>query len=553
MKRHLKRIGWVALTVACIWLWGIVTDSADLREELLRLHVVGASNSEEDQAVKLQVRDAVLQSLEEGLQDMTDPKEAYDYVARMLPKVEEAANRCLAAAGFSETVQVSLTEEAFPTREYDTFSLPAGVNMTLLWEEYCAKCHAEGAAPYMYTQFCEKYRQWARVTKATMRIQHKPGDTMEVDWAGAALDIHDPVTSEVRKAYLFVAVLPCSCFTYAEACDDMKLENWISCHVHAYAYFGGVTRLLVPDNLKTGITKNTRYETVLNRSYQEMAAYYGTAIVPARVRHPQDKSHAEGGVRFASTWILAALRSRKFFTVEEAQSAVTEKLEELNDRDFKKRPGSRREAYLEEEKEFMQPLPGEPYEPAIWSPDLKVGNDYLVSDGMNKYSVPYDLIGEKVNLRLTPNTVEVFFRGSRVAIHVRSKAFRREPVVKPEHMPLEHRAYLSYNEKEFSDWANMIGHSTAAVVKYFLGGREPEQGYKYCASMTKLCDRYGSVRLENACKRLLSFSNTPSIRTLSTILKNGQDKAQGQKPHKEPVQHGITRGADYFRKGGGSR
>ena len=128
--------------------------------------------------------------------------------------------------------------------------------------------------------------------------------------------------------------------------------------------------------------------------------------------------------------------------------------------------------------------------------------------------------------------MEVFFRGSRVAIHVRSKAFRREPVVKPEHMPLEHRAYLSYNEKEFSDWANTVGHSTAAVVKYFLGGKEPEQGYKYCASMTKLCDRYGPVRLENACKRLLSFSNTPSIRTLSTILKNGQDKAQEQKPQK---------------------
>ena len=308
-----------------------------------------------------------------------------------------------------------------------------GVNLTMLWEEYCAKCQSEGNVPYMYTQYCEKYRQWARVTKATMRIQHKPGDTMEVDWAGATLDIHDPVTGEVSKAYLFVAVLPCSCFTYAEACDDMKLENWINCHVHAYNYFGGVTRLLVPDNLKTGIAKNTRSETILNRTYQEMSEYYNTAIVPARVRHPRDKSHAEGGVKFASTWILAALRNRKLFSMEEARAAVEEKLEELNDRSFRKRPGSRREAYLAEEKEFMRPVPGEPYEPAIWSPDLKVGNDYLVSDGLNKYSVPYDLIGEKVNLRLTPNTVEVFFRGSRVAVHVRSKVFLREPVVKKEH------------------------------------------------------------------------------------------------------------------------
>lgn len=430
-----------------------------------------------------------------------------------------------------------------------------GVNLTMLWEEYYEKCHAEGSVPYMYTQYCEKYRQWARVTKATMRIQHKPGDSMEVDWAGATLDIHDPVTGEVSKAYLFVAVLPCSCFTYAEACDDMKLENWIICHVHAYNYFGGVTRLLVPDNLKTGITKNTRYETVLNRTYQEMAEHYNTAIVPARVRHPQDKSHAEGGVKFASTWILAALRDRKFFDLEEAQAAVAEKLEELNDRSFKKRPGSRLEAYLEEEKEFMRPLPSEPYEPAIWSPDLKVGNDYLVSDGLNKYSVPYDLIGEKVNLRLTPHTVEIFFRGSRVAVHARSKVFRRDPVVKPEHMPVEHRMYLGYNEKEFNDWANTVGPNTTAVVKYFLSnGKEPEQGYKSCASLTKLSVRYGPVRFENACQRLLSFSSTPSIRTLSTILKNGQDRVQPQsEPKKEPVQHGITRGADYFRRGGGSR
>ena len=157
-----------------------------------------------------------------------------------------------------------------------------GVNLTMLWEEYCIKCQPEGNVPYMYTQYCEKYRQWARVTKATMRIQHKPGDTMEVDWADATLDIHDPVTGDVSKAYLFVAVLPCSCFTYAEACDDMKLENWINCHVHAYNYFGGVTRLLVPDNLKTGIAKNTRSKTILNRTYQEMSEYYNTAIVPAR-------------------------------------------------------------------------------------------------------------------------------------------------------------------------------------------------------------------------------------------------------------------------------
>ena len=432
-----------------------------------------------------------------------------------------------------------------------------GVNLTLLWTEYCRRCENKGTTPYMYTQFCEKYRQWARITKATMRIQHKPGDAMQVDWAGNTLDIYDPVTGDISKAYLFVAVLPCSCYAYAEACNDMKLENWLLCHTHAYRSFGGVTRLLIPDNLKTGVSKNTRYETVLNRSYQELAEHYDTAIVPARVEHPKDKPLAEGTVKFASTWILAALRDQRFFSIREAQEAVSEKLEELNARPFRKREGCRRSAYLSEEQEFMKPLPTAAYELAVWSPDLTVGHDYLVSDGMNKYSVPFDLIGEKVNLRLTQNTVEVFYRGARVAMHTRHRKALRDPVVKPEHMTPEHKKYLNYNEAEFTAWGSSVGEQTAAVVRYFLtSGKETEQGYKACASMTKLADRYGTARLENACERLLAFTSTPSIRTLSTILKNGQDKVSVPKEPEAPradTQHGITRGAAYFRRGGGSK
>ena len=239
-----------------------------------------------------------------------------------------------------------------------------GVTLTLLWDEYCRKVRSTGGVPYMYTQFCEKYRRWARVTKATMRITHKPGDAMQVDWAGDPLFITDSVTGELTPAYIFVAVLPCSWYTYAEACDDMKQENWLLCHVHAYAYFGGVTRLLIPDNAKTATITNNRYEVVLNRSYQEMAEHYGTAIVPARVRKPDDKAAVEGSVRFVSTWITAALRDRKFFSIAEAKAAVQEKLEELNLRPFKKpRTGCRLSAYEQEEKDFMQPLPTHAYEP----------------------------------------------------------------------------------------------------------------------------------------------------------------------------------------------
>ena len=428
-----------------------------------------------------------------------------------------------------------------------------GVTMTLLWEEYCSKCHAEGRTPYMSTQFGEKYRKWARMTKATMRIQHKPGDAMEVDWAGDTIPVFDPVTGEESAAYLFIAVLPCSCFIYAEACSDMKTENWLLCHVHAYRYFGGVARLLIPDNCKTATTSNTRYDTILNRSYSELAEHYGTAIVPARVRKPKDKSHAEGSVRFAETWIIAALRDQKFFSVAEVKAAVSEKLEELNSREFKQRKGCRRSAYLEEEKEFMLPLPANEFEPAVWSV-AKVTNDYLVSDGQNKYSVPCNLIGERVDIRITQNIVEVFYHGSRVASHLRLQTVQHDPIVKPEHMPPEHRKYLNYNADSFMEWASSIGDATSKVIRCFLtSGKAPEQGYKACASLMKLERRYNAQRLENACNRVLEFSSTPSVRNISSILKNVHDRLSVSKhePYpSEPNSYGITRGVAYFRKGG---
>lgn len=427
-----------------------------------------------------------------------------------------------------------------------------GVNLTLLWSEYCSECNANGHVPYMYSQFCDKYRYWARLTKATMRINHKPGDVMQVDWAGTTIKYQDSITGEEYKAYVFAAVLPCSCYAYVEACDDMKITNWLLCHIHAYRYFGGVTRLLIPDNLKTGVVKNTRYETILNRSYEELAGYYDTAIVPARVRHPKDKSLAEGTVKFVTTWIIAALRNRRFFSIQEVKNAVAEKLEELNHSQFKKREGCRFTAYSDEEQAFMKPLPLTSFEPAVWSTAM-VPLDYLISDGKNKYSVPFDLMGEQVDIRLTNATVEVYYHGARVASHPRSAVILRNPVIQPQHMPAEHRKYLAYNRDDFTSWANDIGSGTAKVVTYFLcAGREPEQGYKSCASLTKLNDKYGHQRLENACRKVLEYTSQPSIRMISTMLKNGQDKvgADASDCELRPVRHGITRGAAYFRKGG---
>lgn len=431
-----------------------------------------------------------------------------------------------------------------------------GVNLTLLHAEYTNQCLVEGTVPYKYTQFCEKYRRWAKVTKATMRIQHKPGDKMEVDWAGDTLLIHEPLTGEVYKGYLFVSALPCSFYIFADLCEDMQQENWLYCHINAYNYYGGVTRLLIPDNLKTGVIKNTKYDTVMNVSYQELAEYYDTAIVPSRVESPNDKSHAEGSVKYAETWILASLRDRKFYSFEEARAAVAEKVDELNEREIRSRKGwTRRRAFLEEEAPYLKPLPKVPYEPAIWLPEQNVGYDYLVSDGINKYSVPFDLIGKDVSLRTTRNLVEVYFQGDRMAVHERKSTPQRYPIIKSEHMPAEHLAYLKYTKEDFAAWGRQIGPNTEKTVEYFLeSGKEPEQGFKFCASLQKLAKRYSEGRLEAACEKLFSYTGKPDIRTLSSMLKNGQDKIQKPKAEQKTLSTGITRGADYYRnlKGGAS-
>ena len=300
----------------------------------------------------------------------------------------------------------------------------------------------------------------------------------------------------------------------------MRSENWLLCHVHAYENFGGVSRLTIPDNLRTGALKNTCLETILKRSYSELADHYGTAIVPARVRCPQDKSHAEGSVSYASTWILAALRNETFFPLADAKESVAEKLEELNGFPFKKRAGNRRDVYIHEEKEFMQPHPVNPYEPSLWS-DQTVLLDYTVTEGLNKYSVPYDLIGESVSVRMTRDTVEVFFHGNRVAVHPREVSRKRDPVVITSHMPENHRQYLAYTKDDFQSWASAIGSNTERVVRFFLeSGKAPEQGFKSCISLKKYADRYKAERSEEACRQILLITGHPSIRGIHVLLKS---------------------------------
>ena len=435
---------------------------------------------------------------------------------------------------------------------YNELAKP-GVTLSLLWAEYCAKCEAEHTIPYQHTQFNEKYHAYAASKKATLRIKRKPGETMEVDWIGDTLKVYDSANCCEIPAYIFVAVLPCSLYGYAEAFPDMKSNHWIEAHVHAYSFFGGVTRILVPDNLKTGVIKNTRTELILNRSYHEMAEHYGTAIIPARPVKPKDKPNAEGTVKVLETWTLAALRNRKFFTFQELNKAIHKKLKEFNAKPFQKKKGSRLSAFLEEERDFLVPLPASPYETAVWS-TATIQPDYLITVGNCKYSVPYEFIGKKVDIRAAENSIEVFYHGDRIASHVR-KMYAPEPIYLPEHMPENHRKFLEYNTESFLHWGKSMGHSTYLVIKHFLFMHKVEQqGYKSCASLMKLADRYGTDRLENACTKALSYTPNPSLKNISTILKNGQDKVvltseSARVSNKESLKYGITSGASYYKGG----
>ncbi len=281
-----------------------------------------------------------------------------------------------------------------------------GVTLFLLWEEYKVR-HPEGC---MYSQFCAKYREYRKQNSVYMRKVYKAGEQMLVDWAGLTMKYNGGGGTE-KTAYVFVAVLPASSMLYAQPLADMKMESWIEGHVNAFEYFGGVPRLLVPDNAKTAVTKANRYEAELNKTYKEMAGHYGCAIVPARPYSPTDKAPAETGVQIVERRIIAKLRHTKFFSLEELGEAFRAELEALNDRPFQKQAGSRRSVFLSTEQHELMRLPARRYEYARFK-QAKAGFDYHVAlDKEHYYSVPYQFAGREVHIRSTSRTVEVFCEG----------------------------------------------------------------------------------------------------------------------------------------------
>jgi len=430
--------------------------------------------------------------------------------------------------------------------------LKNGVNKKLLWTEYMEECRMNNETPLMYSQFCYYIQQDEQKRRATMHISRKPGEQVEVDWAGDSTQIIDPDTGEITEAYIFVGVMTYSQYTYVEAFINEKRQAWITAHVHMYEYFGGVAKILVPDNCKTAVTRTGGwYNQQVNAVYRELAEHYNTAIIPARVRKPKDKPNVESSVGNISTWITAALRNEQFFSLSELNWAIKNKLREFNEKLFQKKEGSRRSLFFEEELPLLIPLPATRYELAEWKQATVQFNYHISVDGM-LYSVPYEYIKRKVDVRITDTTIEVFYNHNRICSHRRLRGRKGQYSTTMEHMPEDHQQYIEWNGDRFRKWAERIGHSTYQVVDAILTSKQVEQQtYRSCMGLLKLGDKHSVERLEAACKKALSYTAAPSYKSIKNILTTGQDKLlqpEQVEPEFTSNKFGITRGADYYRR-----
>ena len=416
-----------------------------------------------------------------------------------------------------------------------------GVTLKLLWQEYLQ----EQPDGYSYTQFLRRYKAWLGEPEVTMRQHYKAGEKMFVDFAGQTMDIVDPLTGEVTPAQIFVAVLGYSNYIFPYALQSQGLADWIDAHNRALRYFGGVPEIVVPDNLKSGVKSPCRYEPDINPTYQEWAEHNGVAVIPARVRKPRDKAKGEAAVQIVEREVLAPLRNRRFFSVEELNQAMAELREKVNTRPMAKPGQSRREIFDKQEREALRGLPEAEYEPAAWK-RAKVHLDYHVEVDQHYYSVPYRLAGKRVEVRVGRRVVEVFHEGRRVATHRRTGQRYRHTTI-PEHMPRSHQEISGWTPAYFQSWAGRIGTATGKMVDAILGmHNHPEQGYRSSLGLLRLENQYGAARLEKACERALFF-DLVSRRAVADILKKKLDMQELPVEEDLPLfKHANIRGANFY-------
>jgi len=417
-----------------------------------------------------------------------------------------------------------------------------GVTLQLLWLEY-KQAHPEGL---QYSQFCQRYADWRGRLDRVMRQQHRAGEKAFVDFAGQTVPVIDRSSGAVHEAEVFVGVLGASNYTYAEGCESQQLSVWIGCHVHMYDYFGGVPTYTIPDNTRTAVRHACFYDPDINPTYQDMAAHYNTAIVPARVRKPRDKSKVEVGVQVVERWILARLRHQTFFTMSALNDQIARLLEQLNERPFQKLDGCRRSRFERIDRPALQPLPAQPYEMALWQ-RARVNIDYHVEVCGHYYSVPHRLVRERVDVCIRRHTVEILHGGRRVAAHVRQLQ-RGGFSTDPAHRPPAHAQYVAWPPSRLITWAQQNGPQTGAMARQIIDSKtHPEQGYRACLGLMRLAGRYSPARLEAACARALHMGAC-AYRSVQSILDNGLDQVPLHEPTPIdlPQQHDHLRGQDYY-------
>ena len=447
----------------------------------------------------------------------------------------------------------SATNKRMPDFDYIRKELLRnGVNKKLLWVEYCEECRMNNDDPLQYSQFCYYIQQNEQKRRATMHIPRKPGEQIEVDWAGNPAHIIDPDTGEVINAWIFVGVLTYSQYAYVEAFINEKTANWIKAHIHMFEFFGGTTPMLVSDNCTTAVNheKSTWYTPELNTTYHEMAEHYNIAILPARVRKPKDKPNVEGSVGKISTWITAALRNEQFFSLAELNEAIREKLTAFNSRKFEKKECSRHSLFLGEEMPLLAALPATPFEVCEWKQATVQFNYHIAVDKMY-YSVPFKYIKDRVDVRITDTTIEIFFHHNRIASHKKLYGRPGQYSTIQEHMPEDHQKYLEWDGNRFRKWADSIGANTRKVVDAILtSGRIEQQSYRSCMGLLRLADRHSPKLLEEACKRALSYSSSPSYKSINNLLvamkSNPENYNSDHTATDKPTPRGITRGARYY-------
>jgi transposase len=417
-----------------------------------------------------------------------------------------------------------------------------GTTLALLWDEYKAD-RPEG---YQYSQYCKLYRDFLGRVDCCMRQNYVAGEKLFVDYSGQTVPLTNPVTGEVNSAQVFVAVLGASSYTYAEATLTQSLPDWLASHVRAFRFFGGLPVIVVPDNLRSAVSKPCRYEPDLNPAYAELASFYHLAVIPARVRKPKDKAKVEAGVQLVQRWILAALRHRTFFSLDEINAAISVLLTKLNAKPFKKVSGSRASLFAELDKPALAPLPLSHYQYAEWL-RVRLGMNYHVQIEEHFYSAPHHLRKEKLDARLTTTSVEFFHKNKRIASHLRS--YQRGYTTVNEHMPKAHREYAEWTPERLVTWAAQTGEATAKVVDSILTGLvHPQQGFNSCLGIISLSKKYGGDRTEAASKRALAIGGV-SYKSMKSILANGFDAKplpEVPAPAPPPITHQNIRGGDYF-------